>query len=46
MRIKNWWFVWAEVASVRWVSAEPPCMKGEIQIGRMVIGYQKKEKQS
>ncbi len=42
MGIKHWWFMSLNhFCAVRFIKAEPPCMKGELQVGYWLIGWQK-----
>jgi hypothetical protein len=40
MRIARRWFMTARQWGLHYIKAEPPCMKGEIQIGPFVWGWQ------
>lgn len=38
----SWWVMNAGLwCWFRWIKAEPPCMKGELHIGYVVIGWQR-----
>lgn len=37
------WLLWVSGSRWRFIKAEHPCMKGELQMGRLVIGWQKGE---
>jgi hypothetical protein len=39
----RWWVMWIDGSRWRLVRAEAPCWKGELQIGRLVIGWEAKE---
>lgn len=36
-----WWIMWVPHTRVYFARAEAPCGKGELQLGRLVIGWQK-----
>jgi hypothetical protein len=36
-----WWLMWVGYSRFRFIRAELPCMKGELQIGRLVFGWQR-----
>lgn len=37
------WLMWIAGSRWRFVRAEAPCWKGELQCGRLVIGWQRQE---
>jgi hypothetical protein len=39
------WLLWIDSSAWRYVKAEAPCWKGEIQAGRLVIGWQRRREQ-
>lgn len=36
----RFWIMWLSASRFRFVRAEPPCMKGELQIYKLLIGWQ------
>jgi hypothetical protein len=40
MIVRRWFFV-AQTWHLRYIPAEAPCWKGEVQIGRLVWGWEK-----
>jgi hypothetical protein len=40
--MSGWWLMWIPgPGRVRFIRAEPPCGKGEWQVGRLVFGWQR-----
>jgi hypothetical protein len=37
----TWWLMWIDGSRWRYIRAEGPCWKGEIQAGRLVLGWQR-----
>lgn len=37
---KRWWVQWVQRSGLNFITAEGPCWKGQLQIGRFCIGWQ------
>lgn len=39
--MKRYWFLIAHIWRLSFIPAEPPCWKGEVQLGPFVFGWQR-----